>query len=738
MPIPHEPDSVRSMSAPRVAVRDLVRRAVLVTLFLAASVTVSSQDGPRYVLVLTSFEQQFSPHNAFNSVFRAELTERLSEPVQFIDVSLPPVSPTRRRPTEPEATLEYLRTTFAIHRPHLIMSVGGVAAQFLQEHRQQIFPDAPILFSSVDQRFMRSYSLSANEGAISVSIDVKLLLDNILQVRPNTRQVAVVIGASELEAAWRTSMAQAFKPFENRVKFLWLDDLSFADALKRCATLPPDSAILFAHLGVDAKGLPQVEERALTQIRATANAPIFGVFSTQLGHGIVGGPLLNLTQLGTSAADVAERVLHGESPRALTPPPLGLGPPRYDNAELERWNISDARLPPGSVVEFRPATAWQRYRTQIVAAAVIGVFETALLAGMLTLYLKRKRSERLRQESESRFHMLIDTAPVMIWTADAGRHATGFNRAWLEFTGRSLEQEIGNGWISGIHPDDVEGCQRAYSTACDRREPFRIEYRLRRGDGEYRWVLHAGAPRLTSDGVVVGYTGSAVDITEHRLATATLSTLSRRLMQAQEEERRRIARELHDDVCQRVAALTMQIAQLNHRLPKDDESLRPSVSELSRASKELGTDIQALSHRLHSSRLQILGLAGAAASLCRELSGQHDVRINFRHQELPAQLPEETGIGLFRVMQEALMNAVKHSGVQEIDVALHGNGAAVYLDVTDRGVGFTVDELGLYRGLGLVSMRERLNLLGGELFVKSQPGGGTTISARVPCEHAIA
>jgi PAS domain S-box-containing protein len=338
------------------------------------------------------------------------------------------------------------------------------------------------------------------------------------------------------------------------------------------------------------------------------------VFNSQLGHGIVGGPLLDLNALGTRAADAAARVLGGESPAGLTPLPLPLGAPVYDNAELERWKISESRLPAGSVVRFKPPTAWERYRTEIVAATAIGILETALLAGMLVLYVKRKRAERLRQESESRFALLIDTAPVMIWTADAGRHATHFNRAWLAFRGREIEQELGDGWISGIHPDDLDGCLQAYSTACDRREPFRIEYRLRRADGEYRWILHAGAPRLTSDGVFVGYTGSAVDITEHRLATATLSTLSRRLMQAQEEERRRIARELHDDVCQRVAALTMQIAQLMHRLPKDAEDLRPSMSELSRKSKDLGTDIQALSHRLHSSKLQLLGLSGAAAS----------------------------------------------------------------------------------------------------------------------------
>jgi len=729
---PDDSAAVRTVSLARSTILLCVRWAVVSVILLAASVTGGAQSSPRYILVLTSFEQQFSPHNVFYSAFRAELTERSADPVQFIDVSLPPTSPTRRRASEPEATLEYLRTTFTIHRPHLIVSVGGVAALFVQQHRQQIFPDTPILFASVDQRFVHGTTLSTNEAAVAVSVDAAMLLENILTVRPKTRQVAVVIGASDLETAWRTSMTEAFKPFASRVSILWLHELSFTQMLARCSSLPPDSAILFAHLGVDVKGIPQVEERALPQLHDVANAPIFGVFGSQLGHGIVGGPLLDLNQLGKDASDVAERILRGDWPRGLTPPPQRLGAPMFDNVELERWNISEALLPPGSVVHFKPPTAWQRYRTEIVAAIVVAILETALLAGMVTLYIKRKRSERLRQESESRFRLLIDAAPVMIWTADAGKHATHFNRAWLEFTGRGIEQELGEGWIAGIHPDDLDGCLQEYWAACDRREPFRMEYRLRRADGQHRWVLHAGAPRLTSDGVFVGYAGSAVDITEHRLATATLSTLSRRLMQAQEEERRRIARELHDDVCQRVAALTMQIAQLMHRLPKDDETLRPAMSELSRKSKDLGTDIQALSHRLHSSKLQLLGLAGAAASFCRELAGQHDVTINFRHEDVPEQLSEETEVGLFRVMQEALMNAVKHSGVQNIDVGLRGNGGAVYLDVVDHGVGFMVDDARLYRGLGLVSMRERLNLLGGELFVKSQPGDGTTVTARVP------
>ena len=705
----------------------------LLVLLAAVPTVTRAQSTPRYILVLTSFEQQFSPHNVFNAAFRAELTQRSSEPIQFIDVALPPTSPVRSR-REPAATLEYLRTTFAIHQPDLVVTVGGLAAMFVQQHRDSLFPKAPILFASVDQRFVQNNALRENETAVPVSIDTRMIIENILQVLPNTKTLAIVIGASQLEAAWRADLARTFAPYAKRVKLLWFHELSFAEMLKQAASLPPDTAILLAHLGVDAHGIPQVEERGLAQLRAVANAPIFGVFQSQLGQGIVGGPVIDVNVVGITTAEIATRILNGESPRGLMPPPQKLGAPAYDSKELERWNIAESRLPPGSTVHFRAPSAWERYRTQIVTALSIGVVETALLAAMVTLYVKRRRSERLREESESRFSLLADTAPVMIWTADASGNATDVNRAWLDFTGREKPQELGNGWTQSIHPDDRSGCLETCRNAIARRDPFRVEYRLRRADGEYRWILQAGAPRFTTDNVCVGYTGSAVDITEHRLAAATLATLSRRLIQAQEQERTRIARELHDDVCQRLAAFSMQLAQLMQHLPKDDGHGRRAVAELSRKSKDLSNDIQALSHRLHSSRLQLLGLAGASSSFCRELSARHGITVNFTHQDVPAQLPEETSVGLFRVMQEALMNGLKHSGAQTFDVRLNGNNGSLHLDVVDRGVGFIADDPDNHNGLGLVSMRERLNLIGGELFVRSHPGQGTTVSARVPVQ----
>jgi signal transduction histidine kinase len=258
-----------------------------------------------------------------------------------------------------------------------------------------------------------------------------------------------------------------------------------------------------------------------------------------------------------------------------------------------------------------------------------------------------------------------------------------------------------------------------------------MEYRLRRFDGEYRWIFATGVPRFTSDGSFVGYTGSAIDVTEHKMARAALSNLSQKLMQAQEEERTRIARELHDDVCQQLATLRIQLDELVQRRPNEQTALVDALRELSRQALRVGADIQALSHRLHSSKLQLLGLSSAAASFCREFGDQQKVTIRFTSEAVPVQLPYEMKIALFRVMQEALMNAVKYSGVREFDVAVYRRGNSLHLEVTDHGVGFDPESALAKNGLGLVSMRERLGLIGGDLLVLSHPGQGTTIRASV-------
>ena len=343
--------------------------------------------------------------------------------------------------------------------------------------------------------------------------------------------------------------------------------------------------------------------------------------------------------------------------------------------------------------------------------------------------VQRRQAEGVVRESERRFRALSEASPVMIWVTGIDRLCTYVNRAWLEFTGRPIEAELGDGWSEGVHPDDRARCLETYVQAFDRRQPFRMEYRARRHDGAYRWIIDSGAPTFDAGGLFTGYVGSALDVTDLRRARETLSTLSGKLMAAQEQERDWIARELHDDLAQRAAALTLQLHNIARDLPQRRRE-RLELMETCDLAADLAKRIQLVSHQMHSSKLEHLGLATAAAALCRSLSERHGLEIELSHDDVPKNLRKDVALCLFRVLQEALNNAVKHARAHEVAVALHATPSEIELSVADRGVGF--DPVATHHGLGIISMTERLNLVSGQIRIQSNPGAGTTVHVRVP------
>jgi PAS domain S-box-containing protein len=235
---------------------------------------------------------------------------------------------------------------------------------------------------------------------------------------------------------------------------------------------------------------------------------------------------------------------------------------------------------------------------------------------------ERRRAEEATRESEQRFRLVANTAPVMIWMAGTDRLCNFFNHTWLHFTGRPLEAEIGDGWSEGVHAQDLRACLDTFTQAFARRQPFTMQYRLRRHDGEYRWILDTGIPRSNADGSFNGYIGSCIDVTERKLAEEALASVGRRLIEAHEEERTWIARELHDDVNQRIAILCLELERWAQQLPDSAAEFHRYLSHTRQRLSELAKDVQALSHRLHSSKLELLGIAGAAKGFCREFSEQ--------------------------------------------------------------------------------------------------------------------
>jgi PAS domain S-box-containing protein len=344
----------------------------------------------------------------------------------------------------------------------------------------------------------------------------------------------------------------------------------------------------------------------------------------------------------------------------------------------------------------------------------------------------RELSQEALSESETRFQVMGDAAPAFIWMCDQYGKFTYMNKKTVDFVGARAENLDGNGWFSYLHPEDLQAALETSIRALNRRDRFIREYRVLRHDGDYRWMLDIGNPRFDAEGSFIGFIGSAVDTTDQHAAREALEKVSGQLIDAQEKERSMIARELHDDICQRLAMLSLRIEKITKGWSIGQISVGDQLEQIWQQCSDLTGDVQALSHELHPSILDNLGLVTAVKSFFREFSEDSERTVEFTHDNVPNPLPREIALSLFRVVQEALHNSAKYSGEKHFEVHLQGKPGAIELEVSDRGVGFDVASAKNAGGLGLVSMAERVHILNGTFTIESKPDAGTRIRACVP------
>ena len=224
----------------------------------------------------------------------------------------------------------------------------------------------------------------------------------------------------------------------------------------------------------------------------------------------------------------------------------------------------------------------------------------------------------------------------------------------------------------------------------------------------------------THSGEIKYLVGEIVDVTQQKLADEALSSVNRKLIEGQEQERSRIARELHDDISQRLAVLTIRLEEMRNALAGPID-FRANIETIIKEGRETSVSIRSLSHRLHSPQVEYLGIVPSMTSFCREYAAHHNVEIKFSHEGVPAGIPAEISLSMVRVLQESLQNAVKHSRARYFEVQLSGTSDEIALKVSDAGLGFDPQAEMNHRGLGLISMRERLNLVQGSFSVVSRP-----------------
>lgn len=334
---------------------------------------------------------------------------------------------------------------------------------------------------------------------------------------------------------------------------------------------------------------------------------------------------------------------------------------------------------------------------------------------------------------EDRVRQLMETANILPWEADAesGQFTYAGSQASKMF-GYPVEQWYEpDFWPTHLHPDDREQAVSFYIKHSAILDHYEFEYRMVALDGRVVWI-HDLVSVTREDGKPKTISGFMIDITERKQTEEKLRDLSGRLISAQEEERSRVARELHDDLNQRMALLSIELEQLGLKIPQKYADLRRSVHSLRTTAQEISTEIHRLSYQLHPSKLDHLGLATGLKSFCDQLSVSHDLDISFRQKGFPATIPKDITLCIFRIAQESLRNVIKHSGSRQAKVVLERRDKSVRLSVSDRGCGFDIGSDKVSQGLGLTSMGERLRLVGGEILIQSQPSRGTQIIVSVP------
>ena len=704
---------------------------IAVSLLALAPGNATAADTKR-VLLLHSFGANFQAEDTFAGYLRTDLAEKSPYSLDRYEVSL---EIARFADGErDEAFLNYLRALFPTHPPDLIITMVSSAARFIQRHRRDLFPSTPVIFAALDARAITDATLAATDTTVAVSIDLNAVIENILRTLPNTTTLAVIMGDAPIEKFWVKEFVHALKPFEGRIKSVFLNKSSFGEIQKQVAALPPASAIYLGDLVVDTQGVPYRQEEVLARLHAVANAPIFGRFDYQLGGGIVGGPLLSVRTLSQKTADVAARILEGASPGEIKTPPQKLSEPEFDWRELRRWGVKLADLPPDSIIGFKEPTLWEQYRWYILAVVGVSGLQGVLIVGLLLNRLRLRSAHARLRTSEEGMSLAAIAAKLRFWVWDIPRDEVRASESdWSSGNWYSAQPVHFHNFTDLVHPDDRVALGEAIRGALEGDGQYETEYRVMMPDATVRWVAGRGRVEFDQNGKPKQLRAISIDITERRQAEDEARDFNGRLITAHEDERARLARALHDDVTQRLALLAIDAGRKEKGL--GDTVAGQAMRSIRHDLVQLSEDVHALSYALHPAILEDLGLIEAIKAECARFGGVERIPTSFKatgHIDEPAQA---LALCLYRVAQEALRNVARHSGARSVLVELRTGGSKLELNVQDDGVGFDPTRKQARPSLGLAGMRQRLSLVDGELLIDSAPGNGTIIVARAPSKR---
>ena len=712
----------------------------LVPLLIVLSVAGFAADGaaaePQKAVLALYAERPDLPANVIvdeiiRSTLERELGSRLDFYTEFLDTARWPEGEAQA------AVHDLLRRKYAQKKFGAIIAVARPAINFIRVYGNDLFPGVPIVVFG-DSDALRDWEPGRPITGALAKVDLGETVDLILSLQPGTREIIVISGVSDSDRWRQSETRRQLARFEKSVKLTYMDAGSAEDFLRTVARVPDGTAILFLTMYQDSAGNKLLSDEVLARIAREARVPVYNQTATHVGLGIVGGVVFDPAALARETAQVTLRVLRGERLQDLPVQVTESTVPMVDWRQLRRWGLNEKRLPAGTVVRFREVSVWESYKWYIIGGISLILVEALLIFSLLWQRTRRRHAETELAITYDRLRMSVEAGRFVGWDFDV---KTGSHRWFGDLEGIfGIRSHNYSGPVDEfrrrVHPDDLDSVLKEIDRARQSRQPYTAEFRIVRDDGTVRWIIARGKFYYASNGDPERMLGLALDITERKMAEGALSNLSSRLIEAQEEERSRIARELHDDYNQRLAMMAIDLERLAEEMDGSSAEAAQQLHELFNRTSELGADLHSLSHSLHSSTLESLGLVAGVRAFCEEFAEQQEIQVDFAHENVPRGIPADVALCMFRIAQEALRNVKRHSGTDRAEVRLEWLDGKLHLSVSDRGRGFDSNRSSPDAGIGLRSMEERLRLLGGQFEIYSRPMEGARIDAWLPFQVA--
>jgi len=658
---------------------------------------------------------------------------------------------------------------YANKRFDVIIASGEAALDFILHYRTKMFHTTPIVFSDVSD--LDPVSIKKHDGVTGVmqSYDVLANIELALEYHPNTRKVVVLSHGEHNK--------KIFDAIRNKLpdsmRFFHWKDLYLSDIEKKIKTLGSDAILIPVKAPRTKAGTNMPYGMFVERIAKVSNAPVYVLWDTALGSGAIGGKLVSSHAQGQTAAQLALRIMRGEN--ASEVPIVTDSPNRYmfDYLQLQRFNINVADLPQNSIVINKPFSIYEMYRKEINLAIILVLTQAGIICLLIISIKRRKQAEmalksvndeleqrvtrrteqisnansqllkeiQVRREVEEtlrEMNMALSNAMPGIAKLDTQGRYIFVNDIYAEILGYSPEELIGLSWEPMVHPHDLHYAIAAYNVMLSG-EKGEFEVRAVRKDGS-EFYKHVLMVKITDDGgEFIGHHCFMRDITERKQAEEELQNsrerlrnLATRLQAVREEERTRLAREIHDELGQALTGLKIDLTWLREHMPKNLKKLLTRVDAMISLVDAKVDDTRKLAFRLRPAILDDLGLEAAIECEVQYFAERTDCdfALNLTNGNLGMDRNRDTAV--FRILQEALTNVARHAKATHIEIALQTTDSQLILTVRDDGVGIDENKLKDIRSLGLIGMSERAGALGGEVKIGTISEGGTQIALNMP------